>query len=200
MDMSPAMPTEHASATLHQVSARFHALIQEGEDDAAFRLFDTHVGPTLARILRRAMPNEAEDLYAMTLEKIFIHRARYEVQDGATLLSWAAQIARGLVANLRRKHQRRGERRLDTPFAAQIRESSNRHFERLVIGQDAVEQVFAVFSDDDRLLLSMYFEDCTDAEIGAALGLSAGQARKQRLAAAGRVRAIHARLSQEPKR
>lgn len=133
--------------------------------DALRRLYERHQATVLAYLLRRAQPEEAEDLVAET----FLVAWRRLDDLPAHEAGWLCGIARNLLLNERRARRRRDDlvRR-----AGSLAHPSPETPEEIVLARDPdVAEALARLSASDREALTLaVWDGLSGAEAAAALG------------------------------
>ena len=143
---------------------------------AAFaELYERHI----ARIyqfcyLRTGNHHDAEDLTARVFARALAAIGRYE-ERGTPFLSWLFRIARNLALNWQRDRQRRRIIPFDDGIPTNnVEEQPEIYTEQAEERTRLLAAISRLPAWSQQLLVLKFDEECTNAEIGAALGRSEG--------------------------
>jgi RNA polymerase sigma-70 factor (ECF subfamily) len=129
------------------------------------------LGPGVLRYLRSHLRDEAAATDAFSVFAEHLWKGLPEFRGEATLRGWAFRLAHHAALNVRNEAFRRRGRRLETTEASKIAEEvRTRTFVRVERERQALEELRAALSEDDRALLALRVDQKLPwAEIAEAL-------------------------------
>ena len=148
----------------------------DGDGNAFRRLYDMHVDRVYRHIYYRVGNNtDAEDLTQQAFIKAWQAIGRYK-KTASPFLAWLIKISHNLVIDFYRS--KKSEKHTDFDIVATEPETDPAHLAEAYFKQQEIRQVInKLHGDQQQVILMRFIEDCSYAEIAAALGKSEGATR-----------------------
>jgi RNA polymerase sigma-70 factor (ECF subfamily) len=166
-------------ARLRDIEARVRERLGAADPGAAATAAIQAFGPGVLRYLRSLLRDEedAADAFSLFTERLW--RGLPAFRWDAALRTWAYQIACNAATNLRDEAWRRRRRRLESGAAAALAQSiRSRSFVRAARRHDALEQLRAALTPEERSLLALRVDqEFSFEEIAAILSGADGPVR-----------------------